>query len=398
MVQEEGMPTFQPYHPEQAELLPAHVADVLGRNHLCFLISEMVEQSDISEFVAVYSEEGGQRPYHPALMLKVWLYAFAVGVKTTRKLEQRIKEDLGFRYLAGGAAPDHKTLSEFQRRHAEGIRAYFGEVLQLLRRAGMAQVGTVAIDSTRIKASASPDRVVGEGELRQQLQNRVRQWQESLDDDPDRTPGTVVEPEQLARVRQRLAELQRSGETTLSLTDGDARFLRDRGRFTLGYTAEVAVSQDHVIVAARVTQNKSDNHALLPLVEEVQRQCGRRPPQVLADSGFFSQSNVAEMERRGIDAYLPDSNLARELNTGQPERGSQRYGAATERMRRKLRSPAGRRLYQRRKALVEPIFGVLKQQRGMRQFERRGLAKVTTEWFLAVIAFNLTRLHHRRLA
>src|SRR6266853_2160437 len=106
------MPNFLPYHPEQAELLPAHVRDVLGADHLCFLLHDVVESWDLQEFVDAYSDAGGQSPYHPRLMVKVWLYAFALNVRTTRKLEQRVREDLGFRFLAGGAAPDHKTLSE----------------------------------------------------------------------------------------------------------------------------------------------------------------------------------------------------------------------------------------------------------------------------------------------
>src|ERR1700692_664785 len=153
------MPNFLPYHPEQAELLPAHVRDVLGADHLCFLLHEVVESWDLGEFVSAYSAAGGQSPYDPRLMVKVWLYAFALNVRTTRKLEQRVREDLGFRFLAGGAAPDHKTLSEFHRRHRAAIAESFTQVLVLLRRAGPARVGTVAIDSTRVKASASRDRV-----------------------------------------------------------------------------------------------------------------------------------------------------------------------------------------------------------------------------------------------
>lgn len=145
------MPNFQSYHPEQAELLPAHVRDVLGADHLCFLLHEVVEGWDLSEFEAAYSDAGGQSPYDPRLMLKVWLYAFALNVRTTRKLEQRVREDLGFRFLAGGAAPDHKTLSEFHRRHALAIRRLFTQVLRLLRKSGLAQVGTVAIDSRASK-------------------------------------------------------------------------------------------------------------------------------------------------------------------------------------------------------------------------------------------------------
>jgi transposase len=91
---------FQDYSPEQGALLPVHVRDVLTEKHLVFLIHEGVERQDLGEWEAGYSEEG-QRPYHPALLLKVLLYGFALGVRSSRKLEQRVREDLGFRYLAG---------------------------------------------------------------------------------------------------------------------------------------------------------------------------------------------------------------------------------------------------------------------------------------------------------
>src|ERR1700688_1649010 len=196
------MPNFLPYHPEQAELLPAQVRDVLGADHLCFLLHDVVESWDLREFAAAYSDAGGQSPYDPRLMVKVWLYAFALIVRTTRKLEQRVREDLGFRYLAGGAAPDHKTLSEFHRRHCEAIAEMFTEVLVFLRRAGMARLGTVAIDSTRVKASASRDRVLRQDRLEQELRQKVERWQRELEDDPDRDPGTRVGQEQIEQVRQ----------------------------------------------------------------------------------------------------------------------------------------------------------------------------------------------------
>lgn len=150
------MPTYQPYSPDQAELLPAHVKDVLGADHLCFVVHEVVEACDLSAFEKAEEDAGGQRPYDPRMMLKIWLYGFSVNVRTTRKLEQRIREDLGFRYLAGGAAPDHKTLSEFHRRHRDAITAMFSEVRLFLRRAGMVRLGTVAIDSTRVKGRPRP--------------------------------------------------------------------------------------------------------------------------------------------------------------------------------------------------------------------------------------------------
>lgn len=209
------MPSYKPYHPEQAELLPSHVRDVLSENHLCFLVDEVVEKLDITGFESTYGDAGGESPYHPRLMVKVWLYAFALKVKSTRKLEQRIREDLGFRYLAGGGAPDHKTLSEFLRLHRAAILELFTQVLQLRRRAGLARVGEVAIDSTRIKGDASRNRVV----QRAALQRQVKQWMEEVADDPDRQPGRAVSEQERQQVREQLQKMAEIDEEKLSLTD-----------------------------------------------------------------------------------------------------------------------------------------------------------------------------------
>ena len=393
------MPTYQPYYPDQAELLPAHVKDVLGPDHLCFVVHEVVEACDLSAFEKQEEDAGGQRPDDPRMMLKIWLYGFSVNVRTTRKLEQRIREDLGFRYLAGGATPDHKTLSEFHRRHRDAITAMFTEVLIFLRRAGMARLGAVAIDSTRVKGSASPDRVLIRELVERELRQKVKRWQQELDDDPDRDPGTRVGQEQIAELREQLKYLRESGEAKLSRTDPDARFLRERGRFVLGYTAEIAVSEDHFIVAQRVTQSKNDNDSLVPLMDEVERQCRKRPQRVLADCGFFSNQNLREMADRGIEAYVPDPNLARELNTGKIARGVGRMKVSDPhllRSRQRLRTARGRAWYKKRKALVEPVLGTLKEQRGMRQFQRRGKTLTAVEWTLASIAYNLSRYHTLR--
>lgn len=223
------MPTYQPYSPEQAELLPAHVKDVLGADHLCFVVHEVVEACDLRAFEKQEEDAGGQRPYDPRMLLKIWLYGFGVNVRTTRKLEQRIREDLGFRYLAGGATPDHKTLSEFHRRHRAAITALFTEVLLFLRRAGMARLGAVAIDSTRVKGSASPDRLLRRERLERELRKKVKRWQQELDDDPDRDPGTRVGVEQIAQLREQLQQLRQSGEEKLSITDPTRVFCASAG-------------------------------------------------------------------------------------------------------------------------------------------------------------------------
>jgi hypothetical protein len=210
-----------------------------------------------------------------------------------------------------------------------------------------------------------------------------------------------VEERRLAEIPRRLARLRKSGEAKLSRSDGEARFLRERGGFTLGYTAEIAVSEDHLIVAERVTLNRCDVPALLPLVEEAEQRTRARPEKVLADAGFYSNENVRDLEERGIKVYVPDPNLARELNTGKRAHtiGRNRVRSPElKAMRKKLRSAAGRRVNGRRKALVEPVLGVLKQQRGMRQFRTRGRQRVMAEFTLAAMAYNVTRLFALRPA
>jgi Transposase DDE domain len=144
-------------------------------------------------------------------------------------------------------------------------------------------------------------------------------------------------------------------------------------------------------VAQQISRELNDNALLVPMVDRVQRDCGEPPGQVSADSGFFSLHNLQVMEERGIDAYVPDSNMAGVLHRGgmlkQPARDP-----AQLRMRDKLCSTAGRALYRRRKALAEPVIGILKEQRGMRRFRMRGLGKVAVEFTLAATALNLTRM------
>lgn len=401
------MSKFLPYSPDQAALLPASVKDVLSDDHLCFFVHRAVEKLNLMVFEAAYGEEG-RRAYAPALMLKVWLYGYLLGVTSSRRLEQRIREDLAFRYLAGGATPDYWALNDFLRRHRRATNDVFTQVLELARAAGLVKLGHVAIDSTRVAANASRHRVDSEKRLRQQrarLRKQVRAWQRRMQDqDPDEGAGTTLAAEQvrkleqqLEQIPQRLERLKKSKQRQLSRTDADARFLRQARGYVLGYSAEVAVDENHLIVAQRITQNASDNQSLVPMVEQVKRVCGRNPVQVSADTAFFTAAAVDELAERGVDSYVPDVEMAREIKGGY--RAGKKIGnrivhhPTVLRMREKLRQPEGRRAYAQRKNQVEPVFGTLKEQRGLRRFRRRGLAAVSTEWTLAAVAYNLGRLY-----
>jgi transposase len=399
------MSRFRPYNPDQAYLLPPNTRDVLGKDHLVFFVHGLVERLDLGDFEEAYSEEGGAL-YAPALMLKVWLYAYALGLTSARRLEQRIREDLAFRYLAGAETPDNWALSAFRRRHARALNNVFTQVLEMACSMGMGRLGHVAIDSSRVKAAAARERMDSEESLRKErarLRRQIREWQRSCNqEDPDENAGMQVRAEEwehrLEGLPRRLERLRKSGLKQVSRSDGDARFLRTRDGWILGYSGEIAVTADHLIVGQRVTQQASDNESLLPMVDEVSRQCRGKPGAVSADTGFFSLRNLHGLRERRIDGYVPDPNLSYELKGRGKVQGIGKSKHLRDpehrRMRQKLRSPAGKRMYRKRKAMVEPVFGVLKQQRGLRQFRLRGLERVAIEFTLATTAYNLSRMHN----
>jgi transposase len=402
------MARFQDYAPDQAWLLPPRISDELGEEHLACFLHEAVERMDLSRFEAAYSDDG--RPaYPPELMLKVWLYAYALGVTSTRKLEQRIREDLGFRFLAGSLKPDHWTLNEFRRRHGRALNDVFTQVVETARGLGLGRLGRVAIDSTRVEAEASPDRSDTVEQLRRErarIRQRIRRWQQQCDRDEEPSGGVAAAPadwrRRLEEIPKQLKQLRKSGQKRSSRRDPESRYLRRRGGFCLGYTGEVAVSDDHIIVAQRVHQAATDHHSLAVMTEAVKQECGEYPTAVLADCGYHSTEQIAVVEGLDVETYVPDACLARELANGRPagqmNKRQQRRSPGLHERRKRLRGPTGRTAMSRRKALVESVFGVLKQQRGMRRFRRRGLAAVSVEWTLATTAYNLTRLYNRRQA
>ena len=205
------MSRFKVYSPDQAYLLPPSVRDELGEKHLCFFVRGVIERLDMSVFEHSYSAEGGEL-YAPQLMLGVWLYAYALGITSARQVERRLVEDLAFRYLAAGERVDNWALSAFRRRHGRALNDAFTQVLEWAQQQGMVKLGRVAIDSTRIAANASQDRVDSEQALRDtraQLRRQVRAWQKAADRD-DQEPGGLEVA--IGELNQALAEMPRRME------------------------------------------------------------------------------------------------------------------------------------------------------------------------------------------
>jgi transposase len=380
------------------------VREELGEGHFAIFVHELVERLDLRQFEDEYSEQG--RPgYPPQMLLKVWLYAYSQGLTSSRRLEQRIREDLGFRMLAGNLKPDHWTLNEFRKQHPKALNDVFTQIVEAARKLGMGRLGRVAIDSTRVQANASPDRSDEMEQLRRErmcIRQRIRRWQKQCDTEgQEPSGGAVVESQawqqRLKEIPRQMEELRKSGQRRGSRTDPESRYLRQRGGFCLGYTAEVAVADDHLIVAQRVHQATNDNSSLAAMIEATERECGERPQVVLADCGYYCMEEIRAVQGRGIEVCVPDRLMATELAGGNvaPEMNQrqQRRRPGLKQLRERMREPVMRNGYTRRKALVEPVLGVLKQQRGMRQFRCRGLIAVATEWALATTAYNLARLY-----
>jgi transposase len=388
------------YNPDQVWLLPPSVQDELGADHLAVFVHHLVERLDLIAWRNESSEEG--RPgYPPQLLLKVWLYAYMQGITSSRKLEQRIHEDLGFRLLAADLKPDHWTLNDFRKRYPRRLNDVFTQVVEAARSMGMGKLGRVAIDSTRVQANASPDRSRSAEQLRRErarIRQRIRRWQKQCDEDDPETAGSEVAGwrERLEEIPRQLTELRKSGQQRSSRTDPQSRYLRRRGGFCLGYTAELAVSEDHLIVAQRVHQAATDNASLDAMAQRIERECSTPPESVVADCGYDSMAQIEAVVERGIEVVVPDQIVAREWARAAPRvemnARQKRRHPGLDRWRERMRAPAARACYAKRKAMVEPVFGVLKQQRGMRQFRLRGLEAVAIEWTLATIAYNLTRM------
>ena len=396
------MGKYVSYAPDQDWLLPPRVIDELGEQHLVFFIHKLVEKLDLSAFEADYCDDG--RPaYPPSMMLKIWLYAYALGLTSSRRIEQRIREDLGFRFLAADLKPDFWTLNEFRRRHPRALNDVFTLVVEAARQIGMGKLGRVAIDSTRVEANASADRSDTPASLRRErarIRQRIRRWQQrcAREDqalDEDQVKQLQAWEERLDVIPRQLKQLRKSRQKRSARTDPESRYLRRRGGFCLGYTGELAVSDDHIVVARRVHQKPADNQSLHEMTKLVQRQSRKKPRVVVADCGYHSMPEIHKVERKGIEVYVADQLLAEELAGGpvveMNARQKQRTPGLAEH-RERLRGPTARQHQRRRKAIVEPVFGVLKQQRGMRRFCRRGLAAVEVEWTLATTAYNITRM------
>jgi transposase len=423
--------TYRAYLPEQDLLLPPSLRDWLPEDHLAYFVSDVVDQLDLSAIESVYEdEERGQPPYHPRMMTKILLYGYCVGVFSSRRIEKRLVEDIGFRVIAAGNEPDFRTISDFRKLHLPALQGLFDQVLQIALQAGTMKLGRVMLDGSKVKANASKHKAMSYGRMQEEEKRikaevkRLLAEAEATDAEEDARYGRERRgdelPAELARRETRLQKIQEAkraleerareqakskgqpeektqpeAKMQYNFTDPESRIMKAGDGFEQAYNAQVAVEPDfQLIVGQLVTQDANDKQQLKPVVEAMREQSGQKPAEVVSDSGYCSEANLQYLEQKKIEGFVAtDRESYRDRSQPGPRGPLPKEATRVDRMRRKLQTKVGAAIYSKRKTVVEPVFGQIKQVRGFRQFLLRGLEKVKGEWAMVCLTHNILKLH-----
>jgi transposase len=434
------MASYLPYEPQQQMLLPEALQDWLPEGHLAYFIGDAVDGLDLSAFHARYAGGGPRnQPFHPAMMVKVLVYAYASGVFSSRKIAKKFHEDVAFRVLGAGNFPAHRTISDFRAFHLKEFSELFVQVVRLAREMGLVKLGTIAVDGTKVKANASRHKAMSyshmlkaEGELKAQiaaLLSKAKSADEAEKNEPELDiPAEIARRQDrlhaIEQARQRLEQRQREADIERgrsddddckprgkdgkpkggrykrefgkpedsaqeNFTDPDSRIMkRAGGGYDASYNAQTAVDDAaHIIVAAELTNNASDAGELPTMLHAVKDNLGRWPEQALADTGYRSEQVFQALAGCGTELVVALGREGKQQLRFDPHRRPH-----TAQMAAKLQSDKGKAAYRRRKWIAEPPNGWVKSVLGLRQFSMRGLHRVQAEWKLVCMALNLRRM------
>ena len=439
--------TFRPYEPHQSFLLPPSPMDWLPEDHLARLILELVATLDLSAILATYERElRGFPPHNPRMMVGLLLYAYCVGVPSSRKIERRTYEDVAFRVLAGNTHPDHTAISEFRRRHLSALAALFVQVLKLCERMGLVKLGNVSLDGTKLKANASKHKAMSHKRMLEEerrLQEKIDgllKSAEATDSTEDTQHGRGVRgdelPDELRRAEARRDRIRQAREALeaeareakesppsddedakppssndemprnrpaanadgspkdkaqRNFTDPESRIMKTGDGFIQGFNGQAVVDEAHQIILAHGLSNQSpDAEYFAPMLERAVANGGAAPQFITSDNGYFSEAN--------IQAAL-DKDVAPLIAPGRERHGADGFDESKKRksrikdvMRECLSELGAMAIYRRRKVTVEPVFGQIKN-RGFRGLLLRGLEKARGEWALITLSHNILKLH-----
>lgn len=446
---------FRPYEPDQLFLLPPDMKDWLPEKDLVWFIMDVVGQLDLTPIYQRYNNSrGGQPPYDPRMMVSLLLYAYCIGIASSRKIEQATYEVIPFRVLTANQHPDHDTIANFRKTNLHDLAGLFTQVLLICQKAGLVKLGHVAIDGTKVKANASKHKAMSYGYMKTkaaQLGQEIEQLlaeAERIDNEEEALYGKGRRgdelPEDLRHKQSRLARIEQAkaaleaeakeqadaerqsqiekeealvaegkkrhgakpknpddkpdSQKQRNFTDPESRIMKDGATksFEQAYNCQAAVDETaQVIVATNVTQETNDKRQIQPVIENLKSNTGGLVPEsASADTGYFSANNVNYMETEGIDGYIATGRTKHSdpVLTTPPDETLAPDATVKEKMAYKLQTVHGRATYKKRKQVVEPVFGQIKEARGFRRFLLRGLSNVTAEWNLICLTHNLLKV------
>ena len=427
---------FRDWTPEQILMLPPSVQDWVPAGHLVHFVLHIVrEELDLKPILKKYDEERGYPPFHPKMMVALLLYAYSQGIYSSRRIAKACRERMDFIALLAMQCPDFRTISLFRLRHLEELKGLFGQVLKLCRKAGLATLGHVAVDGTKMRANASKKKSMRYGEMEnreQELKRAIDEWFDKAaaidkeedglygeDRQGDEMPEWVKDKQQrLERIRQAKAELEAEAKAAAegprdpsrtrhdakptgkpnkkaqrNFTDPESQIMKSADGFMQAYNCQAAVDADNqIIVAQHIATNGSDTHELGSLLKEIRLHGHGQAKEISADSAYCSEYNLKQLRRRHIRGYVA-SRWQKDSRHNQSDRKPPTtVGKYVRQMWQRLRRGGHRSRYRLRKQVVEPVFGHIKQARGFRQFLLRGKNKVSAEWSLLCTVHNLLKL------
>lgn len=316
------------YNNKELLLFPACIGDYLSKDHLAWIIDDVVGQLDLS---CIYDKIShvGNASYHPRMMLKLLFYAYTQKTFASRKIGQKVETDIAFIFLSGMQKPDFRTISDFRKNNVKEISELFVQIVRLCKKLNMIELGHISLDSTAIQANASKEQFYSKDRLNKEelaikqkiddMLNKAQDIDESEDDQFGHDNRGDKIPQDIRDHKSRLEKLQIAKELLkeedlekVNLTDKDAYFQKSRGKMISGYRAQISVdNKEQVIVACDITNDTVDTQQLDSMLEQTFENTKKSTGDsiiVTADSGYSSMENLKKLEQSNqhIDAYIPD--------------------------------------------------------------------------------------------
>jgi transposase len=322
---------FKPHVQGQDLLFPPRIGDLIPQDELCRVVSEAVDRLELSGFSANYSPLG-QRAVSPHTLLKLLLYGYAQGVRSSRALEGRASYDVRYMWLAGEDRPSKSTIAEFRRRNLSQLEEVFVQVVRLCAQLGMLRFGHWSIDGSKVKANAAKGarrkQQAIEAELiplREEIRKALAEAEaaDRQDDEEPRLPPSLRrKQDREQRLEQALERLKQDPRRKrANTTDPDAPTMKRKGGgFEPSYNTQLTVDADsQVVVAADVSDAHTDGAQLIPQLDQAIENARGKPEEASADAGYGNGLNLQQLEQREVTGYIPpleDTN--RRKSTGEP--------------------------------------------------------------------------------